>query len=299
MMRRLAPLALAALCACGARQHTWSGATLCELSIPDEGEITADTWLALLLRGYDPVSRRATAPAVECTGAQVRWDGPALLCADSTTSRTTLPDQPISAKDVLVTPVGDTLKLVWIATNRFASGDALGPAAVVEQKGRRLVARVVGSLRASTLRAKLRLERVGEAEVLVAEGEQCATADPASCDRSARVVLIQQDRFRPTTVTNQGGGCLGPGWFHLGREESERLPSGMTRRYRLDATLTFSPAGLTRAEQVVVHDLDPRAPAAPPRVFRRAASEDLIPLEGDRFVTTATSLWSRVRAADP
>lgn len=299
MIRRLAPFALLVVAGCAARPHTWSGASLCELQRPGAGEVSSDTWLALLLRGYDPGTRRATSPAVECTGAQVRWDAPALLCSDGATTRAPLPDQPITEKDVVVTPLGDSLSLVWIVTNRFASGDALGPAAVVELKGDRLVARVVGSLRANPHRARLRLERVGPAEVLVAEGEQCASADPASCDRSARVVLIEADRLRPTTVTNQAGGCLGAGWFHLGREETERLATGMTRRYRLDATLAFTPGGLTRSEQVVIHDLDPRAPAAPPRLFRRAAADDLLPLQGDRFVSTSTSLWSRMRASTP
>jgi hypothetical protein len=299
MMRRLVPFALVALGGCAAGQHTWSGASLCELTRPAGGELSSDTWLALLLRGYDPASRRATTPAVDCTGSQVRWEAPALQCSDGATTRTALPDQAITDKEVVVTPLGDDLRLVWIITSRFASGDALGPAAVVELKGARLVVRVVGALRASPTRAKLRLERIGPAEVLVAEGEQCATTDPASCDRSARVVLIERDRLRPTTVTSEAGACLMAGWFHLGREESERLPSGMVRRYRLDATMGFSPAGMTLSEQVVVHDLDPRAPAAPPRVFRRAVAEDVLPLRGDHFVSSGTSLWTRMRAPAP
>lgn len=299
MIRRLIPIAALALGACAGGQHTWSGDALCELTRPAAGEPTGDTWLALLLRGYDPVTRRATSPAVECTGGQVRWEAPAFQCSDSASARTALPDLAITDKEVVVTPLGDGLRLVWVITNRFASGDALGPAAVVELKGERLVVRVVGSLRANPIRAKLRLERIGPAEVLVAEGDRCATSDPASCDRSARVVRIERDRLHPTTVASETGGCIGAGLFHLGREESERLPSGLSRRYRLDATVAFSPAGLTRSEQVVVHDLDPKAPSTPPRVLRRAAADDLLPLRGDTFVTSGTSLWTRMRAATP
>jgi len=299
MTRRFAPLLLLALGACAAGQHTWSGATLCELERPIGGELASDTWLALLLRGYDPASRRATSPAVDCTGAQVRWDAPALQCSDPGPARTALTDQPITDKEVVVTTIDEQLRLVWIITSRFGSGDALGPAAVVELKGQRLVVRAIGALRANPVRAKLRLERLGPAEVVVAEGEHCLSSDPASCDRSARVVLVERDRLRPTILATEAGACVGAGWFHLGREESERLPTGMTRRYRLDATLSFAPAGLTRSEQVLVHDLDPRAPATPPRVFRRAAAEDLLPLRGDRFVTSGTSLWARMRVPTP
>jgi hypothetical protein len=283
--------------ACAGGQHAWSGRRLCEIEREAPGDPEPGTWIALLIRGFDAASARATSPAVDCTGAQVRWDAPALLCADASTAKALLPDRPLGPDDVAVTPLDASHRLVWVVTNRYASGDGLGPAAVVQVKDRRLIVRAIGSLRANVLRAKLRLERMGLVEALVAEGEQCASADPASCNRAARVMPIRGDRFEPLAVTNAAGGCLSPAWFYLGREEGESLASGWRRRYRLDGTLAFDAAGITIQEQLSVHDVDPRNPAAPPRLFRRAESEQQVRMEGRRFVSEGASLWTRIMAA--
>src|SRR5512137_2366473 len=111
------------------------------------------SWTDLLLRGVDPVTQRATTPALDCTGAQIRWDGPVLACEDGTLSRTMLPDHAIVAPDVVVSPVSPDRSLVWIVTSRFASGDALGPVALVENTPRQLRVLAVGPLRAYPLRA--------------------------------------------------------------------------------------------------------------------------------------------------
>jgi hypothetical protein len=219
------------------------------------------------------------------------------MCADPSTAKVLLPDRPLGEEDVVVTQLDDAHRIVWVITNRYASGDGVGPAAVVQSKGRRLIVRAVGTLRANPVRAKLRLERIGDRELLVAEGEHCGSADPASCNRAARLMPFVRDRFWPVSVTNDAGGCLSPAWVHLGREESERLSSGWRRRYRLDAVLQFGSTGLVVQEQVVVHDLDPRNPSTAPRLFRRAESELGIRLEGDRLVTDGTPLWSRIMAA--
>lgn len=287
---------LLAAAACAGGQHPWSSRSLCEL--PLEGAAPdGDAWLALLLRGFDPETRRATSPAVDCTGAQVRWEAPALLCADATTAKVQLPDRPLSEEDVVVTPLDERHRLVWVVTNRYATGDGLGPAAIVEVKPRKLVVRAIGALRANLVRAKLRLEPLGATEALVAEGESCASADPASCHRAARVMPLFGDRFQPAAVTAPGGGCVGPAWFDLGREESERLASGWRRRTRLDGSLAFGPQGIAVQEQVVIHDVDPRNPSAPPRLFRRADAERLVRFEAQRLVCEEPPLWARVTAA--
>ena len=295
MSRLLALASLGLLAACGGVQHAWSGATLCEIERPSPAEPAPDAWLALLLRGYDASTRRTTTPAVDCVGAQVRWDAPAHQCQDASTTRALLPQRPIAPEDVLVVPLGEKLRLVWVITSRYASGDALGPAAVVELRASRLQVKAVGPLRANPLRARLRLERLGDDELVVAEGERCASADPASCDRSARVLIIAGDRLEPVAVTGEAGGCAGAAWFPLGREEQEKLQSGWTRRFRLDGSLRFAPDGLHVAQQVVVHDLDPRQPSAPPRLFRRADAEEVLPFKGRGFVSSGASLWDRMR----
>jgi hypothetical protein len=262
-----------------------------------EAEPNETAWLSLLLSGWDPVSRRATYPAVDCAGAQVRWAGPALRCSDGSTALAAVPDRPLGADDVVVARLGDAYRIVWIVTNRFASGDGLGPVAVVEVKPRRLIVRAIGSLRASVVRPKLRLERLGDREVLVAEGEVCGGADPSSCTRSARVMPLDGERYVAAAVTSASGGCVSPALFDLGREETASLPSGWKRRYRLDATLAFLPEGLRVREEVVVSDFDPRHPNAPVRPYRRADADTEVRYENGRFVAGAPSLWSKMMDA--
>lgn len=305
-MRRLAPappfvtlaLAIALAAGCAAPEHPWSGSAVCEVDRRPDEAVPATAWIGILVKGFDAASGRATSPAVDCSGAQVRWDAPALLCQDGSVARAMLPDRPLGADDVVVVPLGEAFRIVWVVTNRFASGDGLGPAAVVELKKSHLVVRAIGHLRASTLRPKLRLARIGASEVLVAEGEVCATNDPASCARSARVMpLVTPERFMPAAVVDAGGACVAPALFHLGREEAEPLPSGWRRKYRLDATLDFSPVGAVLREQVVVNDFDPKHPNTPARLYRRAESEMELRFDGRSFVSAGPTLWARMLEA--
>jgi hypothetical protein len=294
-------LAVAALClaaaGCAAGPHPWSRTNLCEAE-KDKGEPAgAATWAALLLRGWDPASGRATSPAVDCTGAQVRWEAPAQACVDGSTARAILPDAPLRDEDVVVAPLGEAFRIVWVITNRYASGDGLGPVAVVEVRPRLLVVHAIGHLRANAVRPRLRLEKMGPAEVLVAEGEVCASADPSSCARSARLMPLVAGRYEAANVVDDKGRCVSPAFFHLGREEAEPLASGWRRRYRLDASLSFAAPGAVLHEEVVVHDVDPRHPNTPPRLFRRAEADAELRLEGSAFVSTGASLWARMLGA--
>lgn len=314
---------LALLSASCAAPHPWSRAALCELDRPEPAAAPAppapndpgvrpvappppprdpepDTasWLTLLLRGWDAETRRATAPAVDCTGRQVRWDAPALACDDPAPARALLPDRPLGAEDVVIAPLPGGERIVWVITNRYATGEGLGPVAVATVREDRLVVRAIGTLRANTVRPRLRLERLGATEALVAEGESCASADPATCVRAARVMPLVGERFSSAALTDAAGACAGPAWFYLGREESARLPSGWRRRTRLDGALSFGAEGFAVAEQVVVHDLDPRQPNAPPRLFRKAESRLDVRLVEERLVSSGPSLWARMTAKE-
>jgi hypothetical protein len=206
---------------------------------------------------------------VDCAGAQVRWEAPALLCQDASTARAELPERPLADDDVVVSPVDRDHRLVWIQTGRFASGDAFGPVALVEVGGRSVKVEALGTLRANPRRAKLRLEQAAGALVLVAEGERCTSADPASCERSARLMALAGARFQPSRIVSPTGSCTAAGFVHLAREEVERLGGGRERRYRLDASLAPAKDGLRLTELVTVHDRDTKQAEAQERLVRR------------------------------
>jgi hypothetical protein len=290
----LAGLGILAL-SCARPPHPWSDETLCQLERESgSAEVDADAWYSLILRGYDAQTRRVTSPAVDCTGAQVRWEAPALACSDNATAKVLLPDKPLTPDDVVVSKLSEDVRIVWVVTNRYATGGGLGPVAVVEVKPYRLTVRAIGALRANTLRPKLRLEKLGAIELLVAEGEACASADPASCHRAARLMPYRGGRFAPDWLVGESGACLSPAWIDLAREESIRLENGWRRRFALSASLVFEPAILTIQEQVVVHDIDPRQPQNPPRLFRRAQADRAIRAVDGRLVASGTPLWAKM-----
>lgn len=277
--------------ACAAPQRPWSGAEYCHLDLAS-APAGHERWLALLLRGYDPATRRTTTPAIDCANLQVRWEGPAVACADGTLARTLLPARPLEDRDVVVSPVVDGHRLVWVMTNRFASGDALGPVAVVAEERGRLVVRALGTLRAYPEKVSLRLEKVGATTVLLAEGEACAAK--GACVRSARLMPLRADYFRQEQLYTDTGTCASAAWFDLSRAETDPLPSGWSRRHQLDATLAFGPAGLRVSEHLQVLDLDPREPQTPPRLYRNAEGEREVRFEGSRMIATGDPLWSKV-----
>lgn len=289
-------LALAgASCATSSRpQRPWSGAAYCHLDLAS-APAGNDRWLALLLRGYDPATRRTTTPAIDCANLQVRWDGPALACADGTLARTLLPARPLEERDVVVSPMVEGYRVVWIMTNRFASGDALGPVAVVEEARGTLAVRALGALRAYPDKVALRLEKLGAITVLVAEGEACA--GKGACVRAARLMPLRADAFRQEPLYSDAGTCASAAWFDLSRAETDPLASGWSRRHQLDATLVFGPAGLRVMEHLQVLELDPRQPGIPPRLSRNAEGERAVRDAGARMIATGEPLWSKVLPA--
>lgn len=295
MTARTAPLALLlALAGCASLPHPWPRAAVCTGTLREGAALDAQAWLTLVLQGYDPQTRRATTPALDCSGAQVRWDAPAVLCADPSTARAMLPERPIGDGDVVVSELDAAHRLVWILTSRYASGDALGPVALVEVRGSSLSVEALGSLRANPERAKLGLLRAGTSMLLVAEGERCAGANASSCERSARVMPLVGNRFEPSRIVNGAGACLGAGWLHLTREELDKLGGGRERRYRVDASLAAGPDGLRLQELVTVHDREARGASAPERLFRRAEGTTVFRVWGNDLVAETPTLWTRL-----
>jgi hypothetical protein len=273
---------------------------LCALEqAPTAVETNYETWIALVLRGYDRATGKVTVPALDCTGAQVRWDGPALACEDGALARTELTERQVGPSDVITATLADGSTLVWIPTRRYASGDAMGPVALIERTEGRLEVMVVGALRASPRGARLRVERMAETRVLVAEGESCLATDRTSCTRSARLVPMRDGRFVPTQVLGTEGHCQSPAWFDLSRRERRRGANGW-ELLELTATMGFGAGGLGIEERLVVQDLGKEPGASPIRVLHRAQASRAIKLVDGRLLASEGALWSRlVQPLDP
>ena len=294
-MRTRASLAAALLAAgCVRLTEEQRAGSVCELQLA-EGKAgpEADAWMALVLRGVDPRTRRVTSPALSCTGAQVRWEAPALACEEGALARTELPERPLTAADVVTSQTADGATLVWIVTARFATGEAMGPAALVDRRQGLLRAVAIGALRAFPGNARLRLERLGAGRVLVAEGELCAGSDRSTCLRAARLVPLRGARFEPVALLGADGACRSPAWFELSRQETRRR-EGRWERIELAAVLAFGPEGLSVEEVVTVSEVGDRHAAQATRLLRRAQATRMVRWANGRLVGSDEALWSRV-----
>ena len=257
---------------------------------------TPDTWFALLLHGYDKDTGAAPRPAVDCTGAPVWSQDPAAdECVEAGPDALPLPPpEKLTEEDLVMETLQAGRRLVWVVTRRFTNGEALGPVALVETTEQGFRVDALGSLRAMPKNAKLRLEKVQGANVLVAEGDACTTEGEEVCRRHARIMPLRQNRFFTESVSDKARACLGAAWFPLSREITFELPNGLRRKFELTSTLTFAEDGISVQEQVQVSDSDPEQPDVAPRLYRRAQDMRTLVLADNALVGSKASLWSRM-----
>jgi hypothetical protein len=243
------------------------------------------------------VDRGLDGGTADCSGASVRWRAPA-SCQETDEPAALLPPRPFREGDLIEAHLTPTTRLVWAVTDHYASGEGLGPVALVEEGNDGFDVLAVGSLRARPGRAHLSLESLGASTYLVAEGESCAVAtDPATCTRNAVLLRKGGDRFEPATLVDHRGACVSPARFFLTRRDESSLGTGGQRRFELSATLEFQRDQLVSQEQVLVSDADPRQADVPPTVVRRVDEARVIRALGGRLVVDDVSLWTRVRSA--
>ena len=307
--RPQAPLPIPALCSIeGPRAVAGSVPTL-----------RFDQWARLLLRDYTPGF--AAANARDCTGQPVEWrefNGNCSEYCDEPVNQMrpegercrvpmsdVVPQRPITENDVIVTRIAPSLRLVWVITDRFSNGEAVGPVALAEfADNQRVVVRAIGTVRNYPKRARMRLDTVGERRVLVHEGEICENdEDRSTCRRAARLMLLRPSsqggaRFLQEPLRSVRGRCYGPARFEFQKDANVTLDSGWRRTFQLATSIEVRQDGVQVRETVTVQDRDPARPDDPPRPYRRAGQDRAVYVRGNTFVSSDPSLWSRVLAQE-
>ncbi len=280
-----------------------------------------EQWARLLLRDYTPGF--AAANARDCTGQPVQWrefNGACSEYCDEPSNQQRpeaercrmpmsdlIPQRAITDDDVVVSRLSGNLRLVWVITDRYTNGDAVGPVALTEfLSDNRVVVRAIGTVRNFPKRVRMKLETIGERRVLVHEGEVCGNEeDRSTCQRSARMMLLRNvtsggggARFLPEPLRSVRGRCYGPARFDFTRNAEVPLPTGWRRRFELSTAILVRTDGVQVHETVLVQDVDPSHPNDPPRSFRRAGQDRAVYVRGDTFVSSDPSLFSRVVAQD-
>lgn len=260
-------------------------------------EVPPDIWFALILKSYNAKTHEPARPARDCTNKPlVVEDEATVACLQRDAAP--LPPRPLDGeKDLELVGLDEGKALVWVRTDYFEDGDALGPIAVAEYRKNGLAIRALGALRANPNRVRMRLEPMGESTVLVVESMVCPEdGDASKCARVMRLLPREGDRFveRPL-YDEKTDACLGPATFPLAQFEEIQRDDGSIRRFELARKIDFEDGVVTVDEQVTIKDIDPAQPDAPPAVFRKAQIERTLRLDGTGL-KTSEPLWERMMA---
>lgn len=257
-------------------------------------EVPPDVWFALILKSYNVKTHEPARPARDCTNKPLVVEDEAVSSCIQHTALA-LPPRPLDGeKDLEIIALDEGKALVWVRTDYFEDGDALGPIAIAEYRKNGLAIRALGALRANPNRVRMRLEPMGEATVLVVESMVCPPDDPSKCARVMRLVPRDGDRFveRPL-YDEKTNACLGAATFPLSRVEEIKRDDGTIRRFELARTFDFEEGAVSVDEQVTIKDIDPTQPDAPPAVFRKAQIERTLELDATGL-KTSEPLWERM-----
>ena len=268
-----------------------------EAAETQSNDVPPDVWFALILKQYNSKTHEPARPARDCTNRPLVVEDEATT-ACIVNDAAALPSRPLDGeKDLELIALEEGKALVWVRTDYFADGDALGPIAVAEYRKNGLAIRAIGALRANPNRVRMRLEPMGAGTVLVVESMVCPEGGDASkCARVMRLVPREGDRFveRPL-YDEKTNACLGAATFPLTKLEEIKRDDGTIRRFELARTIQFEEGVVTVNEQVTIKDIDPKEPDAPPAVFRKAQIERTLVLDA-AGLKTSEPLWERMMA---
>jgi len=266
---------------------------------PRDRTYPAQNWFVLMLHAYRSVGEIAR-PLNDCTGRPVKLDVDGCGAEPAPEPVPTA----LGPEDLIVTPLGDDRRLVWVVTEQLSDGQAQGPVAIASVEPRGIAVRALGILRAYRENVSLRLEQMGGGQVLVADGQRCATpGSTETCERAIRVVPLVGERFAPGPLVDEKGTCVGNTFFPVRTKGEATGLRGAT--YELEAAANFSQGALVVREQLAI------SRAAHARGAKDAAGESFIArlqlertitARDGRLVTDGPSLltrWLRQQQAQP
>ncbi|TPV93335.1 MAG: hypothetical protein B7733_21050 [Myxococcales bacterium FL481] len=258
-------------------------------------QLPPDVWFSIMLRGFNRTTMSYRDPARDCRGAELATSTMAPgTCGTSPQPPSALPVRPLTEADLTVVPIADGKLLVWVAARHYDSGEAAGPIAVAEWIETGIAIRAIGTLVAHHHKARLRLESMGDVQVLVVESDLCEDPDkPHKCDRIIELVPLANDQFRQAPLVDEGGQCLGKARFRTAESQEAELDTGWQRRFEVSRTLRFEAGQAQIHEQVTIRDRDPQEPDAPAKVFRQASVQRPLML-GEAGFQTVPGLWNKM-----
>lgn len=281
-------------------------------------ELPPNIWYSIMLQGFDRDRMLAGDDPKDCTGRSTLAPTPPPYAegqkppedAEPTVvagckiggelEADRLPARPLTEDDIVINEGPDGTSLVWVKATHYKTGEAIGPVALVQWTPAGIAIRALGSLRAHTNKARMRIEVSGAQRILVVEGDQCNEENSKLCTRIMRLLPILNGRFATVPLKLAAGevkpnadACLGDAAFALYEQYTSNLPDGWIRKFEIARSVTFETGSPLIAEQVVIKDKDPNQPDSPPQEFRQASSDRVLAYK-DRYFETSDSLWDQM-----
>lgn len=266
----------------------------CTGLVSSERAVESDTrmlppaaWFSLLVRDIRRPTLTPPPEPKECSGHKIaaRPPGPE---AELLTPR------PLVESDLTFAPGPGGHMLVWARVQHFADGTARGPVALVRWVARGIEVRGVGTLWAPTRRVRLRLEQLGEVQLLVADSERCASEEPHSCARELQLLTLVGQRFVQVDLHEEGvDGVDAPARVATFERKDTKMDDGWIRRADVSRHVQIRDARVAIAEELRVRDCDPSASPELCRERLRVREERPLTWRDGRFSAPA-SAWARV-----
>lgn len=198
----------------------------------------------------------------------------------------------IEISDLIVSQVGEGRLLIWAATEELATGEAMGPAALVFWKGGGLEVHAAGLLRGLRNEARIRLHKTSGKPVVILESQKCTTDD--RCTAITKFFPIIKRRFQDLPIKGPEGECEGEASFVLSRKTEEPRSGKLTRRFELQRTVELAEDGIYLVDLVTGDEYNPRDPVGTVKPFRRITARRKLELANDHFMVRERDLWSDV-----
>ena len=315
LIRRLNPLALCALLACGRPApppQTAAPVTrlhgMCFIARDPATAIQpvrSQDWLRLLVKLE--LGRDAIVAVRDCTGRiiQERRDA---SCRQSEPNEAATPVA-IRQASVVERTLDADHRLLWVITHRFADGDGFGPLALAQRSSDGLDVLALGSLRMHTERVKLELWRVSGEAIVMASGESCRASSAASggenqpaanggefkdCRRAVRLFVHRKGALVEAPILDASGRCMQPSPFDLDSRAQQPLAAGLKRTFELTTAIGHDPRQIVIEEHLVVRDGDPNLPLAAAREVQRVEATRFVRVQAGRLYSQQRPLWSQV-----
>jgi len=148
-----------------------------------ERQFPSTFWFSLLLSSYRSSGGVLEQPVIDCSGR-------AVTIGEDGCGREPLPSavssEHLNDDDLVVVDAGGANRLVWVKTDRLATGEVQGPVGLVEITEKGLAVRALGVLRSYPERMTMRIENLSEAvfsgdltgEVTIPTNADCCRTEP-------------------------------------------------------------------------------------------------------------------------